>query len=429
MVRPLSTLLSLACLCLTALPSHAVEARDGFIPDEAMAEVWQTLDPDRRQQLMMSVFGNPQATTLRPCAGDMAPVEGQPLPTALRAEGIELDPRHGGDVGCALAEQGFWLLTASPSGAGLQQLTFLAPPDRLLEVEIVGTPEAIAAVSAIRDGWTGDTLQLRPRPEDAAGIAGAMSRVEMRETPPDETIGALAALIGQGDFDLSFVGFGPAPDVGSEPGCAQTGACAVQPCAPVPPENTLMETQLYNARDKAQICETLVRWRTERHDIDAPDARIARRALILALQEVFPEANARQGSSRYVSEFSLSGTRMLIFDQIWPALLTVPRFSQTVREVEVTGCAAPAGDLRRCRLAVTMEMFSKAAMPGGPQRALLEALVFPSRNYQVGIEADFRRENARWVLQGRPEVVDRMLDWGDGTVLRGPTGYFLDGLR
>ncbi|MEO0972925.1 MAG: hypothetical protein AAFX85_07495, partial [Pseudomonadota bacterium] len=122
--------------------------------------------------------------------------------------------------------------------------------------------------------------------------------------------------------------------------------------------------------------------------------------------------------------------RFVGFSELMPGLVTTPVLSQTVRDVQVHRCE---GNERRqrCHITAAVEVFSRAVnMPTDmPQTALVEALGFPSRRFEQSLDVEFRRRNARWVLQDDDELTDRLFDLTTARITKSTGQYLLEKLR
>lgn len=309
------------------------------------------------------------------CAEGLAPApDGPPIdPVRLVVPDLVLEDRHAGNVGCALIEAGRWPLGIDRTGDGRAAIPLL---------------------------------------------------------------GADGSLVGRGTYDLTAIGVQSAQDklaadaaVAAEPGCAQTRACAVPACAPARRDNALLREALFSPDTKADICATLERWHTERHPAEAPTDDVARRAMILALQAAMPEQDVTDGLSRVVVEHSRAGTRFIAFNEIAPALFTIPLQVQTIRDASVGRCTGDAQALS-CDVTVTVEIFSRAAhMPDSVQKVLAEAMLGPPRTYDTETTVIFTRRNARWDIADPQAALEAALDWSDALIAKGPVEYFIEGIK
>ncbi|SEA93435.1 hypothetical protein [Rubrimonas cliftonensis] len=435
------------CLARSAA-AEAPRAVDGLAPPEQAAAYMASWSDAVRTQVFMGAgrgarFVTPCARGLTEAAARAAwgvppdrPVALDPL--RLLAPGVDLAARHAGDFGCALIEAGFWPVHLTFSGEGRLALTLVQDGARelLVEFETADPLDAaeitVDAVSLVAPQRGGRPIVLRPRPADAADHVGRRE-AETRELSAAESLGALAAMAGLGTFDLAAAGVATEASraeataaAAAEPGCAETGACVVPPCGPARRDSAALREALYSPEDKAMICETLAAWRTERHPPGAPDARIVRRALVMALQDLTPEEDVSEGIGRVVTEHSLSGTRFIVTNTLGVALMGLPLQAQTVRAVEVGRCRGD--DARRtCEATAEVELFSRAVnMPESVQKALVEAMLGPPRTYEARLSLDFVRRNARWELEAPRAVAGAALDWSEGLILKGPAAYFIE---
>jgi len=407
-----------------------VHVEDGYIASDELARLAGQWTPELKEALRLNVYADRFNRFVKPCGDEPG---GDTTVLAIPGDGFGLARRHRDDLTCALAETGTVLISTRDVGGGLEKLIAVRNEQDLLVLEVRRDASgAIAEVVSVHAPDVG-LLILRPRPADAEHYSQFARRQE-RIVSTDRSLDAIRALLGQGEFDLSAVGIGPAPGETSpadESGCAETGNCAVAACAPARRDNSILRRELFSERDKNElICPTLARWQTERHLATPPDEALIKHALILAVQAIAPEADLSDGLNRVVTEHSRAGTRTIAFSPLAPGLLTTPIIFQTVRDVADVACE---GNKRRqrCRAKAQAERFSRVVNlpPGTPQGALLETIGFPSLTYTKDLDLTFERRNARWELEDPEAVGNALLDPAGARIDKGMAGHLLDKLK
>jgi hypothetical protein len=426
---PLFLFLSGLCLLTTACgdtaPASSREISASLSDDEVVAirDGW----PESLQDLLVkTVYSDRFTVYYRPC-----PVEGADAdavrPFSLSVAGLALPTQANGDLGCALAGFGHWVLAGRPTGDGRQLLSLVHEGRRLLQVEVETSGDQIQAVAAIINPAERRTLVLRERPGEAANIISRWHKTTTTPMSKSASLGFFRALLDDATFDLADIGIEDpaitAARIAGEPGCKETGGCAaVPPCGPARRDHALLKAAMYSPEDKSEICRHLAGWRHDRHDAPSPDQKIIKRALVLAIQDETPELDERTASGeRIVAEYSKSGYRLIVFSELAPMLMTTPRQHFVVSDVERVRCRGDQAE-QVCTAEVSVQTFQRALnMPSSVQRDIIESM---AREYTMPMNLTFERRSARWELVDPAQALEDLNSWTDAHVTKGFTEYF-----
>lgn len=192
-----------ACGGVACTPAPAPRVSGGYLTPEqvdAIIDRW----PDRvRRQLITYVYAEQANRYVRACGKDPR----RALPAArLSGEGFRLPARHGGDLSCALAEAGVYLLAERGQGAEVTTLVAVVAGAQVIEIEVERSAKGVVhQVYGLYAPATGQGLRLRPRPDRVVLALGDDAVVE-QPVSGAESLNAIRALLGRASFDLSAVG-------------------------------------------------------------------------------------------------------------------------------------------------------------------------------------------------------------------------------
>lgn len=406
----------IAALCLALLASSAaaqeLRAIDGLIPEEALMAQPGSLPPDQREALFEEIYSEFPSPVVRPCAKgltreDYLAAHGLDPDTNLTLTPIRLEAdlplerRHAGDLTCALAEAGHWVAARHAREGGRTLLTVIRDRTDVWQIEVTLAGETITQVH-----------RLRP-------IRGAF-------VPAPPGLEVFAALLGRAETDAFTPPRDPALD---EPGCAETGACPVLACGPAIGGSDFLRQALFDAQMKADVCDRLRDYQTQRHAAGPPSDAVFRRLMVIAALQANPEIDVTEGGARVIVEHSAAGYRLVGTNALGLGLFSTPRLSWAIRDVTGTRCDGPEGGPLTCTAQVQVETFGVAPqIPAGPQRVLLETLFGGEGLYTVTVEARLVRADARWVLSD-PDAISAQLHGMDpATVGRSVTESVVEGL-
>jgi len=401
-------------LALAAAPAAAqgMRATDGLIPEAEVIAQPMTLPPDQMEALFETLYQTFPSPVVRPCAkgltradvmtaNDIDPTSDFDFATIRLEADLPLERRHAGDLTCALAEAGHWVAGREAAEDGRTLLTVIVGGAEIWQVEVTLTGETVTQVH-----------RLRP------------VRGDFVPAPPGLEV--FAALLGQAETDAFTPPRDPAPD---EPGCAETGACPVLACGPAIGDSDFLRAALFDAQMKADVCDRLRAYQTQRHDPGPPSDAVFRRLMVIAALQANPEIDVTEGGARVIVEHSAAGYRLVGTNALGLGLFSTPRLSWAIRDVTGTACTGPEAGPLDCTAQVEVETFGVAPqIPAGPQREMLERLFGGEGLYTVTVAARLVRSDARWGLSD-PEAVSAQLHGADPeTVGRSVTESMVEGL-
>lgn len=420
---------ALLCLCLAACSdtvSQQVPDIPAALTDQQVSSIWNAWPESLRSEIVSQVYSDRFNTSYRLCP-DAAFKAEHSQPFDLSLSDTTLPSAANGDLGCALAGFGHWVVAGRRSGDERQLLSLVHEGKRLLLVEVETDGNRITAVSVVSHPAKRRTLVMRNRPPEAASIIPRWHKTTKIQMSESESLDFLRAMVGQGSFDLAGIGIEDsavlAARIEQEPGCAQTGECPpIPPCGPARRDNVLLKAAMYPPDQKAEICKHLAAWRHDRHDMAAPDEKVVKRALVLAIQDETPELDASAADgSRVVAEHSKSGYRLISLSSIAPALMTIPRQHFVISDVENLMCKGN-DRTQSCSADVSVQAYQRALnMPNSVQRDLIESM---AREYRQPLQLRFERRYARWELVDHEETLADLRDWSEANVTKGFVDYF-----
>lgn len=420
-----TTLSLLAFGCSDAEPEQSIDI-PSTLSDDEVAAIRKGWPESLNDLLIQAVYSDRSNTYYRLCPDQGFNAESIE-PFTLTVADIALPDAAQGDLGCALAGFGHWVVAGSRTGENRQLLSLIQEGQHLLQVEVETSGDRIEAVAAIINPAKRRTLVLRDRPDDAAAIISRWHKTSKTPMSRAASLDFFRALLGEGAFDLAGVGLEDpallAARIAQEPGYKETGDCLdIPPCAAARRDNALLQAAMYDPQDKADICKRLADWRHDRHDVPAPDETIVRRALVLAIQDDAPEIDVRTASGEsIVAEHSKSGYRFIVFSERAPALMTIPRQHFVISGVENVVCKGDE-EKQACKADVSVQTYQRALnMPSSVQRDIIESM---AREYKKQMALTFERRSARWELIESADTLEDLGNWADATVTKGFTQYF-----
>lgn len=414
----------------------AISGEDGVAQDHNSATT--TAVPADMQARIDEIITAREYTAVSDCSQVRGPYrmgDGLYLP-AGKIEG--LNPKLSGNLACAIEAHGHRVVAVSQFELDQQVLLLLLHGRELAEVELsILDGSRVEWLVAVTNVETGQTLVMPNFLGNFALLEGKAKKhghkiiaVEgSTRTAIRNTARFLNALIARDSFPLSQIGL---PDLGE--GTAESLATADTPIVPPkgfncriePPRTTMMAANrmFYNANDKREICNKLIRWRTESHPVSVPDKKLLRRLLILSLQDRYPEEGQNLDVGKIslgggYTEHTLSGARIIV-----GSLVGGIRMHTAIRRVDVLGCGAVVAGNVTCRAKVETEYFvTSPSMPESTQKQFLEKFLSnpgmfsnPGQWFTDGqnnkgvteIELTLVRKDNHWSLKASP-VLDDLL--------------------